>query len=207
MEPANIIEFKADSETAIIVLHEIYGVNRHILDVCGGYHACGYDVYCPDLYESRPAFSYEQQEQAYDFFWEHAGPASVAGVTALTERLRQQYRHVFLAGFSVGATLAWICAARCVPDGLICFYGSRIRDYLNLRPACPVLAVFAERETSFAPQDVVAALSCRPNVRAVLFDAEHGFCDKYSTHYAPQAAARARELAGDFLSQQQQGAA
>ena len=34
MEPENIIELKADFETAIIVLHEVCSVNRHILNVC-----------------------------------------------------------------------------------------------------------------------------------------------------------------------------
>ncbi len=34
-------------ENAIVVLHEIYGINEHIKDVCAEYHERGFDIYCP----------------------------------------------------------------------------------------------------------------------------------------------------------------
>jgi len=36
-------------ESAIIVLHEIYGINPHIKWVCEHYLAAGYDGICPDF--------------------------------------------------------------------------------------------------------------------------------------------------------------
>ncbi len=50
MELRTVFEFRKNSTAALLVLHEIYGVNRHILDLCAGYHALGFDVYCPNLY-------------------------------------------------------------------------------------------------------------------------------------------------------------
>ncbi|SET52294.1 Dienelactone hydrolase family protein [Enterococcus malodoratus] len=46
MNDKNLIK---GSENAVIILHEIYGLNQFILDVCNQYSEKGYDVFCPDL--------------------------------------------------------------------------------------------------------------------------------------------------------------
>jgi len=45
-------------ESAIIVLHEIYGINSHIKRVCRHYLAAGYDVLCPNFVKSEDYFDY-----------------------------------------------------------------------------------------------------------------------------------------------------
>ncbi|EEI6593044.1 dienelactone hydrolase family protein [Salmonella enterica] len=57
-----------NNENAVVVLHEIYGINEHIKDVCAEYHDRGFDVYCPHLFEHGLPFKYEQQDQAYKNF-------------------------------------------------------------------------------------------------------------------------------------------
>ncbi|MEL7568217.1 MAG: dienelactone hydrolase family protein [Dehalobacterium sp.] len=39
-------------ESAVIVLHEIYGINPHIRYVCQQYEAVGYDIICPNFIKS-----------------------------------------------------------------------------------------------------------------------------------------------------------
>ncbi|MGV8905417.1 MAG: dienelactone hydrolase family protein [Acetobacterium sp.] len=43
-----ILILKSGSDSAIIILHEIYGINPHIASVCNTYFSKGYDVYCPN---------------------------------------------------------------------------------------------------------------------------------------------------------------
>ncbi|MDI5811330.1 DUF535 family protein, partial [Salmonella enterica subsp. enterica serovar Anatum] len=56
---------------------------------------------------------------------------------ALVAGLQGPSKHVG----SVGATLAWLSAASGLCDGVVCYYGSRIRQYLHLAPLCPTLVI------------------------------------------------------------------
>lgn len=79
-------------------------------------------------------------------FNREVGFACYQTIVAQLRQLKQTYRQVFIMGFSVGATIAWRCSETPWCDGIIGCYGSRIRDYLELQPACPVLLLFAEQD-------------------------------------------------------------
>ncbi len=50
-----------NSIQAIIVLHEIYGVNEFIKDQCQKFMEAGFDVFCPNMIH-KPPFSYDKVE-------------------------------------------------------------------------------------------------------------------------------------------------
>lgn len=52
----NLIKYIHKSNIAIVVLHEIYGVNNFIKDVCQKYYKGGYDVFCPELLGEKEFF-------------------------------------------------------------------------------------------------------------------------------------------------------
>lgn len=54
-----MLSIRNGSETVIIVLHEIYGVNQHIKLICGHFSLKGYDVMCPNLININTSFSYK----------------------------------------------------------------------------------------------------------------------------------------------------
>ncbi len=193
-----MLTFQNGSDTAIIVLHEIYGINRHMREVCEEYAAAGYDVYCPDLLAGR-CFDYAQQQDAYEFFMKAVGFEVYSSINDLIRQLRPKYRKIILLGFSAGATVAWRCAESGLCDGIIGRYGSRIRDYTMLAPKCPALLIFADREESFDPASLAAELKSKPNVTAVLLNGSHGFCDPFSAGYNPASAAQAEERMKKFL--------
>lgn len=128
----------------------------------------------------------------------HAAFVAGPGLEAYAERiaLAAAGEPVTLVGFSVGATAAWLFAARqqCCPDSrLVLFYGSRIRHYLDLRPRCRVEAIFAEREAAFDPHAVAAAIASE-KVRAVVVPGSvHGFMNALSPGH--DAALAGRQLA------------
>lgn len=39
----------SNNKSAVIILHEIYGANNFIEDICSEYHMQGFDVFCPDM--------------------------------------------------------------------------------------------------------------------------------------------------------------
>lgn len=231
-----MICYKNGGADAVVVLHEIYGVNAFIQDVCRQYQGEGFDVYCPELLGAGNVFPYEREKGAYGFFMEHVGFGIYKEIKGLVSELKSKYRRVFIAGFSVGAALAWRCAQgedtlaqrceqgedmlaawRCAQheealargserseesgpaeggaakttaaDGIICCYGSRIRDYLNTPPSCPALLLFAEHD-SFDVNAVVSALkglTAPFEMRIRVAPARHGFADRYSKNYSAEA--------------------
>lgn len=167
--------------TAIIILHEIYGINQFIDMQCEKYKNWGFRVYCPDFY-NKLSFDYEKADDAYTFFYNNVGLNAYDFIWNLVDELKSEYEDIYIIGYSVGATLAWRCSENPNCTGIIACYGSRIRDYLNVTPKCPVLLMFAEKD-SFDVTSVMKSLNRIPNTTVTSFPSEHGFLDSYSQHY------------------------
>jgi dienelactone hydrolase len=164
-------------------LHEIYGINDFIHDIGEQYHFEGYDVFCPDFFQTGVSFSYSDSEEAYREFMNIVGFEAYMKVNKLVDELKLTYETVVIIGFSVGATLAWRCSENESCDGTICCYGSRIRDYLMVNPQCPVFLSFAKQD-SFDVAAVVAHLKEKEQVKIEIMEAKHGFIDMFSENYS-----------------------
>lgn len=188
-------------ESAIIVLHEIYGINPHIQWICEQYLAAGFDVLCPNFVQLSDYFTYSREVEAYQYFLKHIGFSSMAHeVKTMLIKARRDYKHVFLLGFSVGATTAWICSeTENAADGVICYYGSRIRDYQKFTPKCPILLIFAKEEKSANVPELTSALGQKQFVSIHVLNGNHGFCDPFSKQYNEQSQQIAQYLVDEFL--------
>lgn len=163
------------------------------------YQCMGYDVYCPDLIHGN-VFEYEEADDAYLYYYENVESDACHLIWNLIDKLRCKYEKVYIVGYSVGATLAWRCSENPNCAGVVACYGSRIRDYLQVVPKCPVLLIFAEQD-SFAVNIVMKSLESSVNTKIELFSAEHGFIDSYSTHYDLIQAENAEKVIKSFLSE------
>ncbi|WP_174507768.1 dienelactone hydrolase family protein [Klebsiella oxytoca] len=186
------------SSKAIILLHEIYGINNHINRTCAQWKKIGFEVYTPKLYPHSNAFDYSQQETAYQHFMTMSGFNS-AKIENLMYELKKKHKTLLVVGYSVGATLAWLAARSGYCDGVICYYGSRIRDYCDIAPPCPTLVLIARHEKSFNTIAMKQQLQILPNVYCTLFDASHGFCDADSPSFDPIMADKVSEKINWFI--------
>lgn len=190
-----------NSDTVVLVLHEIYGVNEHIRQVCAKFAHYGFDCVAPNLLNGRDAYSYEQEPAAYEYYMKTVGfEAAFEQVTEVLYTLRAKYKKVYVLGYSVGATLAWQCSRALLCDAVIGFYGSRIRDYLAINPACPVLLFFPEREKSFDVDNLISQLNGYDSVIVKKLGAQHGFADAFSPSYDRQASDKAWREIKSFLT-------
>ncbi|ACT01602.1 dienelactone hydrolase family protein [Paenibacillus sp. JDR-2] len=195
-----MIEIKQHSDKAIIVVHEIYGLNSHISSVCTALAAHGYDAYAPDLLDRKLPFGYEQEQEAYGNFMEHAGFDQVStAILRLAGELKPQYRQVILVGFSIGATASWLCSTSPDISAVVGYYGSRIRSYAELNPGCPVLLFYPETEPSFDVDQLMDELRVMKQVITRKFSGNHGFADPYSARYVQASADEAFAQMVDFL--------
>lgn len=196
-----MLGYKNSHKALIVVLHEIYGINHHIRAVCHDFTRAGFDVICPNLLGVDHPFTYEQETAAYDYFRQRIGFEFAASqIKTLLREKRIEYRKIVLVGFSIGATIAWLCSGDAgLCDGMIGWYGSRIRDFPALNPRCPVLLFFPEEEKSFDIPEVIASLETKDQVTVKIFEGRHGFADPYSQKFNPKSNKRSRRIAANFI--------
>lgn len=176
----------------MIILHEIYGINNHIIAVCEKVSKYGIDVIAPDLLNGREPFSNDQEAIAYHYFMGSIGFASAFHqVKKVLHNARANYKNVYVVGYSVGATLAWLCSETGLCDLVMGFYGSRIRDYLAIEPQCPVLLFFPTEEKSFDVDDLILQLSTVENIKIRKLSGQHGFANPFSPSYNKKSSTKA----------------
>lgn len=180
---------KNNSETIIIVLHEIYGINKHITNVCKKLSKYKYDIIAPDLLNTKIMFNYDQEEIAYNYFMNNIGfENAMKQIKQILYSARPHYTKVYVLGYSIGATLAWLCSQTKLCDLVVGFYGSRIRDNLAVVPECPTLLFFPTDEKSFDVDDLIIKLSEVNNLTAKKICGKHGFADQFSKNYNKKSA-------------------
>lgn len=191
-----------NSEKVIILLHEIYGVNSHIKKYAQCFSEKGFDVVCFNFFEVGLTFPYEEDDQAYIYFKEKIGfEKAFTEVQLFLQQLSKTYKEVYVIGFSVGATVAWLCSELKEVTGIVGYYGSRIRDFLDINPQCEVLLFYGESEKSFEISDVVVQLQ-EKGVQSYVFEGRHGFADPFSSNYLEKSSHNAFEKVTDFLLSQ-----
>ena len=112
----------------IVVLHEIYGINDHITEVCQSLSDKGYDILCPNLLDGKPPYDYSREDEAYRYFINFVGfESSAKRVTFLLRQEELAYRQIYLLGYSVGATVAWLCSGDAEKCGTGFQYGGCVK--------------------------------------------------------------------------------
>lgn len=195
-----MIHINNSSNKLIIVVHEIYGVNRHMKEVCHSLSEKGFDIICPNLLEKEGSFDYSIEEAAYKNFMENVGfNKGATKIKNVIQDIKGQYEKIFIVGFSVGATIAWLCSEEKDIDGVVCYYGSRIRNYLEMKPSCPTILFYPENEKSFHVDELIDSLK-RKNIEVHKFSGEHGFSDPYNPKFNVKSAQETFNIMTDFLA-------
>ena len=175
-------EIRQHKSKVVVVLHEIYGINDHIKIYAKRFSEFGFDVVCPNLLKNKYVFSYEEERQAYENFMYLGFEEATRKVTSLIKQLLFEYKEVYIVGFSVGATIAWLCSEIEGIRHIIGYYGSRLRDYLDIEPKCPVTLFYGSSEKSFDVQTLIESLNNK-HIESYVYEGEHGFADASSNKY------------------------
>ncbi|MBC3860991.1 hypothetical protein H8K32_02675 [Undibacterium jejuense] len=128
-----------------------------------------------------PENHFYSEQDAYQAFIVEGGVSRYA--EKLKSILQEQTSLKFAIGFSAGASALWINSEhRCMQQlqNTVLFYGSRIREYRNIQPICPVRLIFAEHEAAFTPRELVSDLQQRGHQAEIAKATKHGFMNSYS---------------------------
>lgn len=191
-----------DCDKAIVLLHEIYGLNAHIQRTAATWRSRGYAVFTPALFPHSAPFAYDQQDEAWRHFSDNVGFDTAAIVSLLAE-LRAKYGTLILIGYSVGATLAWLAAERALRRRGVPLWIADPPVQRRCAP-CPTLVIIARDEPAFDPRVMQNELEKIPSVTCRMFNAQHGFCDADSPAWDARLAQQADEDTLRFLTLIQQ---
>jgi carboxymethylenebutenolidase len=188
----------------LVVIQEIFGVNRHIRSVCDGFAADGYLVIAPalfDRYQKGIDWGYTPDDVARGREMRDRADTEAALLDVdAAKGAAAAAGKVAVVGYCWGGLIAWYAAARV--RGFACaitYYGGGMPDAVGERPHCPVLGHFG-KDDPHIPLDGVEALAAEHSlVQVFTYAAGHGFnCDERDSFDA--AAARlARERTLAFL--------
>ena len=208
---------------AVIIIHEIFGLNEHIKEIARRFAQKGMIAFAPDLFAGAPGLPEDRSDiNAMRSVWQGIPDSQ------LMEDLQSIYRHaikhpdvmadkVGTAGFCMGGAIAFMFACTSSQIAWVADFYGRIYypeltpnkpkhpiDYVNTLN-CPVLGIFAGQD-ELITQEHVANLTARLQESRQRFEikvyenAKHAFFNDTREHYNAEAAQDAWNLTLDFIS-------
>ncbi len=200
---------------AVIILQEIFGVNRHMMDVAERVMAEGYAAVVPDLfwrYAPRFTCGYDEVQKGLERVQSLTEENFLADMDSVLAKLKAEFgvsgEAVGVVGFCMGGRLAYLLAATKPLGAAVAFYGGGIaqgpiKKTSNIQ--CPLLLLFGGKDKHIPKADVDAIrgqlAAEKKHAEVVVYpEAEHGFfCDARAS-YNEEAAFDAWERVLNFYS-------
>lgn len=168
----------------VVILQEIFGVNRHIRNVTDAFAAQGYEAIAPALFDRAQRdvdLGYDEAavKAGVDLRAKVALDDTLADVAAAVAAVSNAGR-VAVIGYCWGGSLAFLAATRL--SGVACaigYYGGMIAKHADEKPKVPVMLHFGEQDHGIPMSDVAIVQQKRPDVEIHTYPAGHGFsCDE-----------------------------
>ena len=191
---------------ALVVVQEIFGVNRHMRRVADSFAAEGYAVIVPALFdrtERGVALGYEAPDVARgrDLRGTIDAGKTLLDVLAAAAALPASAKRG-IVGYCWGGTVAWHGATRSSAFAAsVGWYGGGIAAAKAEVPHCPVQLHFGETDASIPMADVEAVRAAQPGVEVFVYPgAGHGFGCEERGSYVPADAAVAQQRTLAFFA-------
>jgi carboxymethylenebutenolidase len=202
---------------AVVVLHEVFGVNTDIRKHCDELAAQGFVAVAPDLFwrqepgvdlsvTSEPDWQHGLRlNQAYD---RDAGAKDVKDTANAVAKLPECTGRVAVMGYCLGGLMTFLTAARYGVDAGVAYHGGDTEKYLGEVGSlnAPLLMHLAEEDefiSKSAQAEIKAALAKKPNATVYSYPGQrHAFSRHNGAHYNAAAATLANGRTSKFLHQQ-----
>ena len=187
----------------LILLQEIFGINKHIRFLADRYAEEGYTVIAPDLFwRMQPGvelgYGEEDFKKALDYYQRFDVDRAIKDVgdtLKALRRMRQCTGKVGAIGFCLGGKLAYLTAARTKVDCAVSYYGVGIEAALGeaKKIKCPMVFHFAGEDKFVPPaavQKVQNAFRGREDAEFYVYPGvDHAFNnhDRRETYHRPSA--------------------
>ena len=202
---------------AVVVLHEVFGVNADIRKHCDELAEQGFIAVAPDLFwrqERDVDLSVTSESgwqhglrlyQAYD---RDTGAADVKDTARTVAKLPECTGRVAVLGYCLGALMVFLTAVRFGVDAAVAYHGGDTEKYLDEVSGlhAPLLMHLGEEDefiSKTAQSEIKKALATKPNATVYSYPGQrHAFSRHNGAHYNAAAAALANGRTSEFLRKQ-----
>lgn len=207
---------KSGKGPGILVIQEIFGVNRVMRDIADGFAAQGYTALCPDLFwRQEPGIQITDKTEAewarafqlYQGFDEAKGVDDLKATVAHLRALPACTGKIGSVGYCLGGKLAYLMATRGDADCNVGYYGVGIDKALDEagKISRPLMLHIAEQDQFCPPEaqaQIKAALGKNAKVTIHTYPRmDHAFARVGGEHYDKAAADSANTRTADFFKQ------
>jgi carboxymethylenebutenolidase len=203
------------SGAGIVVIQEIFGVNRFVRAVADSYAARGYLALAPDLFwRIEPGIVLDdrveaEKNRAFSLFPKFNADLGVKDIEAAINHLRgaEKCASVGAVGYCLGGLLAYLTAARTSIDASVGYYGVGIEDRLGeASNICKPLMLHIAEKDKFVPaaaqKTILEGLENNPHVTIHSYpEMDHAFARVGGEHYDQANAELANSRTAAFFRQ------
>jgi carboxymethylenebutenolidase len=203
------------SGPGLLVIQEIFGVNKVMRDLCDGYAGQGYVAVCPDLFwRQQPGIQItdqteEEWQQAFGLYQGFDEAKGVEDLKATLAHMRGDgdvTGKIGTVGYCLGGKLAYLMATRSDADANVGFYGVGIDGALDeaANISTALMLHIAEKD-QFCPPESQQAIhqALDGHAKVTLYDyagCDHAFARAGGAHYDKAAADSANQRSADFFA-------
>jgi carboxymethylenebutenolidase len=204
------------SGPGIVLIQEIFGVNKVMRDIADALARQGYVVACPDIFwRQEPGIQLTDQTEKewacafelYKGFDEAKGVDDLVATLAHVRGLKGCSGNVGTVGYCLGGKLAYLMATRSDADANVGYYGVTIENALDESGKIKKpLMLHIAAEDQFCPKEAQAkirdGLGKHPQVTLHTYEkVDHAFARQGGQHYDEAAAKLANDRTAQFFKQ------
>jgi carboxymethylenebutenolidase len=205
---------KAAKAPGVVVIQEIFGVNKNIREIADGLAEQGYIAIAPDLFwRQEPGIQLTDQSEAewkraFELYQGFNVDKGVDDIAATIKALRADAGHngkVGAVGYCLGGFLAYLTATRTDADASVGYYGVAIESKLDeAKNIKGTLLLHVAAKDQFVPppaqEAIKAGLGGNPKVAIHVYEGQdHAFARPGGQHYDKAAADLANQRTRDFF--------
>ncbi|MBL8555717.1 MAG: dienelactone hydrolase family protein [Phenylobacterium sp.] len=204
---ADGFEFTAYHEPAftphkggVIVIQEIFGIDRHVRADVERWAKMGYEAIAPAMFDRlQREFHAEHDDAGIKAGIEKARATpleqALGDIAACRDFLAKHGGKVCVVGYCYGGSLTWLAA--CNVEGIAAassYYGSMVQANAALKPGCATIVHLGRTDPGIPADDVATAVGQHnPDVPVYIYEgAGHGFNNDSPERYNAEAADLAR---------------
>ena len=176
---AHVARPDTDTAAAVILIHEWWGINDHILDIAGRYAKEGFLCLAPDLFRGKIATNTADASKLMNDLAIEEGLETIQETMA-EAKLAYKVQKTGITGYCMGGTFA--LRAACEIDELAAaapFYGDVPPEEVLKNLKAPTLFIAGKRDNWINAEKVNAVKDATKKydlpVEVVVYDADHAF--------------------------------
>ncbi|HKZ73984.1 MAG TPA: dienelactone hydrolase family protein [Steroidobacteraceae bacterium] len=189
---------------AVVVLQEVFGINRHIRSVTDSFAAEAYVAIAPSLFDRvrkgiELGYSPAEAQEGMGYVMQLKPEQTLKDMSAAVNVVKHAGR-VGTVGYCWGGRMSYVAACDLPVACAVVYYGAGITKLLPKVPQKPVMYHFGERDKHIPPSEIEKIRAAHTDGIFHLYPAGHGFnCDE-RPDYDPQSAALARQRTLEFFA-------